>query len=331
MGIVNLNCPVCNNYKFDTFRDIFDDRYGEPNNYQLAKCSKCKHISTFPRLKEEDLGDLYKNYYPRNDITYKEILNKAKKKFNLLLKFLDWFNGTNNQGHLYAKRGEMVLDIGCGDCSSLIEIQNLGAEAFGIEADMNVKSIAENLNLKVHFGSIAENPFKGKKFDLIVMNQVIEHIPEPDKCIELIKNRLTKKGRIIFVFPNKDSFWQRITGIKWINWHIPYHLHHFDKISFQKMAYKCGLKITKVKTITPNIWTAIQIRHFLYNPKRGIANHLWEVKKNKNNKFKRRNLIMKLAKRLLKFILFICLGFFNRLIDFLEAGDSLMLEVKIRK
>jgi len=29
--------------------------------------------------------------------------------------------------------------------------------------------------------------------------------------------------------------------------------------------------------------------------------------------------------------LFICLGFLNRLIDFLNVGDSLMLEVKIKK
>ena len=81
----------------------------------------------------------------------------------------------------------MVFDIGCGDCSSLIEINNLGAKAFGIEADTNVKSIAKSLNLKVHFGSVEDNPFSGKKFDLIVMNQVIEHIPEPDKCIKIIK------------------------------------------------------------------------------------------------------------------------------------------------
>ena len=331
MSIVNLNCPVCDNYNFDTFRDVFDDRYGEPNKYKLAKCTKCSHICTFPRISERDLGQLYANFYPRSEIKYEEVLKKAKNNFNLLNKFLDWFNGTNNQGHLYAQKGEMVLDIGCGDCSSLIEIKNLGAKAFGIEADMNVKSIADALNLEVHIGNIEDNPFIGNSFDLIVMNQVIEHIPEPDKCIESIKRRLSSHGKIIFVFPNKKSLWQKITGIKWINWHIPYHLHHFDSVSFENMANKCGLRIISYKTITPNIWSILQIRNYFHNSHRGEPNYLWQIKKNITNRNKEKNLNFKTRKKIFKIILFICLGIFNRFIDTLKLGDSLIFEVKIKK
>ena len=209
MSVVNLNCPVCENKKFETFKDVFDDRYGEPNKYNLAKCTRCNHISTFPRLQEKDLGELYKKYYPRKDINYEEILKKSNKDFSLMSNLLYWLKGVNNQGHFYAKKEEIVLDIGCGDCSSLIEIRNLGAKAFGIEADINVKSIAESLDLDVHFGSIEDNPFSGKKFDLIVMNQVIEHIPEPDKCLKIVKQRLSERGRMILVFPNMGSFGEK--------------------------------------------------------------------------------------------------------------------------
>ena len=330
MSIVNLNCPVCDNYKFNTFREVFDDRYGEPNKYNLAKCTKCRHISTFPRLKEKDLGKLYSKFYPRSEINYKEVFKKTNKKFNSLKTLIDWFNGTNNQGHLYAKKGEIVLDIGCGDCSSLIEIKSLGAKAFGIEADNNVKSIANALNLEVHIGSIEDNPFKGKLFDLIVMNQVLEHIPEPDKCLKLIKRKLTNKGRIIIVIPNKESLWQKISREKWINWHIPYHLHHFDSKSFEKMANKCGFKITSFKTITPNIWSILQIRNYFNNNKRGIPNYLWTIKKNNINKNKIK-LNFKIQKKILKISLSICLGVFNRFIDILGLGDSLIFELEINR
>ena len=38
------------------------------------------------------------------------------------------------------------------------------------------------------------------------MNQVIEHIPEPDKSLKLIMKRLSPNGRLIMVFPNMNLF-----------------------------------------------------------------------------------------------------------------------------
>jgi hypothetical protein len=35
----------------------------------------------------------------------------------------------------------------------------------------------------VHIGSIDDDPFPGVRFDRIVLNQVIEHIPEPQRLL----------------------------------------------------------------------------------------------------------------------------------------------------
>ncbi len=331
MSLVYNNCPICKNNEFNTFREVFDDRYGEPNKYNLAKCLKCNHIITYPRLKSKDLGKLYKNFYPRKDINYKDVLKISKVKKNILYYFINWFQGNNNQGHFYAKKGENVLDIGCGDCSSLLILKQLGAEPYGIEADLNIKKISKDLNLKVHIGNIEDNPFIGKLFDLIVLNQVMEHIPEPDKALEIIKEKLSANGRIIIVIPNNDSFWKKVTGFKWINWHIPYHLHHFNKINFKKMLNRYEFEIINIQTITPNIWTILQIRHLLYKAKIGKVNNIWKS----NQKAKLPNSKIKIQFRILKIFikvfLFFFIGIFNRLIDALRLGDSLMIEAVIRK
>ena len=62
---------------------------------------------------------------------------------------LRWFNGTNNQGQFLAKKGDKLLDFGCGDGTSLLESQSKGVQAFGIETDINVKPIAKELNLNI--------------------------------------------------------------------------------------------------------------------------------------------------------------------------------------
>ena len=331
MSLVYINCPICNNCEFNTFKEVFDDRYGEPNKYNLAKCLECKHIITFPRIESKNLGKLYEDFYPRNDLNYRDIIKRSNFKRNICFFVKNWFQGNNNQGHLHAKKGERVLDIGCGDCSSLLQIKKLGAKPYGIETDFNVKKVSKDLNLKVHIGNIEDNPFQGKLFDLIVLNQVIEHIPEPHKALEIIKEKLSPNGRIIIVVPNNASLWKKLTGFKLINWHIPYHLHHFNKANLKKMLQKYEFKIINIKTITPNIWTILQIRHFFHNVKIGEVNKIWNSnKKTRGPDYKIQN-YFKIFKIILKSILFTFIGFFNRIIDFFNFGDSLMIEVKIRK
>ena len=108
MSLVNIYCPVCQNYKFNTFRKVFDDRYGEPNQYNLAKCINCKHVSTYPRLKNEDLGKLYKNYYPREKNNYKKVLDNFKNNNNFFRIFTLWFQGLIIKAKYMQKKGERL-------------------------------------------------------------------------------------------------------------------------------------------------------------------------------------------------------------------------------
>lgn len=45
-----------------------------------------------------------------------------------------------------------------------------------------------------------------------------------------------------------------------MKWHVPYDLHHFSRGSFQGVASRLGYEVRFVRTITPNLWTILQIR-----------------------------------------------------------------------
>ena len=224
-----------------------------------------------------------------------------------------------------------MLDIGCGDGQSLLESKILGLDSYGTEKDKNVKKIAKKLNLKIYFGQQIENAFPGIYFDIIVLNQVFEHIPDPSKLFNEIKNKLKPNGKVIVVIPNRASIWKKITREKWINWHIPYHLNHFNYQSFKKIASNCGFKIEKHKTITPNAWTVLQLRSLFIENKRGKKNNLWGY--NTNSKIIKK--ISYKSKKLIRYVLFflpyILITFFNRVIDFMKIGDSLMIILKVKK
>lgn len=323
----NLRCPVCQGKAFSQGSEVFDDRYGEPNLYRLANCKRCGHLATTPQLRESDLPTLYGTYYPRKLVNSDDVASEGARVKRPLAKFLRWLNGTDNQGQYRVRAGQLMLDVGCGSGVSLIEAKALGAVAFGIEADPNVKQIAEALSLNIHFGSLEDQPFAENRFDLIVMNQVIEHFPNPDLALKTLRGRLTSNGRMVLVFPNTASLWRRLSGKRWINWHIPYHLHHFDLKHFERMAQQCGLEVLRSRTITPNVWSLLQLQANRYQAKRGQPSPIWLVAghSESGSATKSRS---KVLLPILRMIIFSIFAVFNRIVDSLGIGDSLMVELR---
>ena len=329
-----MRCPICDNFIFNKLINLYDDRYGEPNLYSIKECTNCGHYCTFPRINNKQLPGLYSKFYPRKNINLDSILEEARKESKKFSGFFRWLKGTNNQGQFYAKKDDLFLDIGCGSGVSLIEAEILGAKAFGLETDPNVKIIGKNLNLNIFQGNLEESPFKETKFNLIVLNQVIEHIPEPDILLKKLTTKLTKNGLIIISFPNVNSFWRFLFKERWINWHVPYHLHHFKEKNFGRLLSKCGFKIIKKKSITPNIWTLMQLRTIRKSILIGEKNNQWITDNRSNTMHKNDKTIFNkleiLLKKLLKIFILFPITIFNRFIDLFGLGDSLIFFITVK-
>jgi SAM-dependent methyltransferase len=305
---------------------VFDDRYGHPAAFRLERCKACGHVMTAPRLAEADLGELYGTYYPRKALSVEGVARQSAGVAGWRARWGRWWLGTDNQGQYQARPGDRMLDVGCGAGASLLEAQALGAQAWGVEADPNVQRIAQALGLRIHAGNLHDQPFADEAFDLIVLNQVIEHIPEPDETLRLLRSRLAPGGRMVLVFPNTRSLWCCLSGARWINWHVPYHLHHFNLATFRQMAQRCGYRVTRRRTITPNLWLVLQFRASRQVPVRGVPSSMWAVAPAANDgrggrpaRSSLRSVVVSTALGLL--------GIPARLVDALGWGDSLWVEL----
>jgi SAM-dependent methyltransferase len=292
---------------------------------------------TTPRLREDQLGDLYSNYYPRKHVDVAALRLEAEKVLHPQARLKRWWNGTDNQGQYSVRPGEKILDVGSGSGLSLMEATALGGQAFGVEADPNVRRIAEELGMSVHIGSLHDNPFPGQSFDLIVLNQVIEHIPDPGAALERIRSRLAPGGRVMMVLPNRNSLWCRISGERWINWHIPYHLHHFTAKGFRLFAVRHGFRVVRSRTITPNIWTVLQLRAMREVPKRGTPSQIWAVKPAEVPAVQPQATPAEISpavrkrplRRMARIAVLSASAVFNRFVDMAGMGDSLLVELRI--
>jgi 2-polyprenyl-3-methyl-5-hydroxy-6-metoxy-1,4-benzoquinol methylase len=322
------SCPVCGGHETLPYRQVFDDRFGHPDLFELVKCSDCGHLMTRPALRESDLAHLYGTYYPRKNITSEQVSAQAATVRRAFSGVRRWLMGVDNQGQYSARPGEKMLDVGCGSGLSLLEAKAMGVEAWGIEADPNAQRFAQQLGLRIHQGGLQDAPFADTSFDLVVLNQVIEHIPEPDQALHTARQRLAPNGRVILIFPNVNSLWCRLSGLRWINWHIPYHQHHFTLAGFTQMAQRCGFRVVRSRTITPNGWTLLQILANRQSIVRGEVNPMWQVKAPSQATQSGAPASLIPWKKLVRIPVMVLVGVANRLIDSLGYGDSLLVELR---
>ncbi len=324
-GTSQQTCLACGAPMRPFISQISDDRYGCPGTYAILECTRCGHMTTTPPLTEADLPALYSNYYPRREIDFTALEAEARQAERPNAGLRRWFAGTDNQGHYMARPGDKVLDIGCGSCLSLLEMRSMGVECWGVEADPNVKAIADRYGLTVHIGNIYDVPFPDVKFDLIVLNQVIEHVPDPKAMLTAVKSRLAPGGRVALAFPNNGSFHRKMWKERWINWHIPYHQTHFNKASFSRIAADTGYNVQSVRTITPNLWSVLQLRVAREQKKEGVASAAWSGDAAASAKpslaRKIRNVLASRSVRAAGMLI----GIGNRFIDAMGKGDSLLV------
>ena len=327
-------CKVCENRTTTHLTKTFDDRYGYPKYFDILVCENCGMFQTNPPLQKTEIADLYTKYYPRRDINPRKIGADFQPEFGLLPGVKRWFSG-NHRIHYdlpQAKNNEKILEIGCGDGRSLLQLKAMGYDVYGVETDENIKKVRDELNLPIYIGTVEDADFKPEQFNYIIANQLIEHIIDLDSFIESCKKLLKDDGIIIFSTPNADSIYRRLSGKKWINWHIPYHQQVFTKKSLEVLLGKHGLSLMRVRTVTPTPWTLHQINALRNDQAIGIKNPYWNKKENTGNKtspkpsFPKR--ITLLPKRALFTIIVFGISVCNKIVDILGQGDCLIITIK---
>jgi len=106
-----------------------------------------------------------------------------------------------------------ILDSGCGDGLFSVVLKEYfpDAEIISIDLDDNSLKDAKTKGLTVIKADLQKNlPFDDDFFDLIVSNQVIEHLLNPD--IYLLENKrvLKKSGVLLLTTPNLAAWFNRI-------------------------------------------------------------------------------------------------------------------------
>ncbi len=105
------------------------------------------------------------------------------------------------------KKGEKVLDVGCGTGTYGSEFSKMGLEVTCLDMSKRMLNIAKtkSKNIDTILGNVEDMPFEDNTFDLIVGITLIEFLPKPEKAIREMRRVLKDDGRIILGVLNRFS------------------------------------------------------------------------------------------------------------------------------
>ncbi len=233
------NVAICGYCKQTDYKICYPtfDIFG--NNYNICHCNLCKAYFLSPRPDEEMLAKAYSSdYYGESEDKFEGIFERVidhfrKKRAYRLSKLIN--------------KKASILDIGCGNGRFLKGLLKYGDYKLnGIELEGNSANRAsqiQEINLKI--GILEEGNFEPDSLDAITLFQVFEHLTEPKRTLEIIKNILKKDGILIMSFPNIVSYQSKLFKGKWLHLDPPRHLFYFDPVDLTDLMQKQGFTHVK--------------------------------------------------------------------------------------
>lgn len=139
--------------------------------------------------------------------------------------------------HLPQGAEATILEAGCGSGGNLPMLGQFGqVDAFEYDATAR-QHATEKSRLDVRFGALPDQlPFEDRRYDLIGLFDVLEHIEADTASLAALAGRLSDKGVILVTVPAFPFLWSR---------HDERH-HHFrryTRTSLDEVARKAGLKV----------------------------------------------------------------------------------------
>lgn len=196
---------------------------------QVIRCAACGIAFTYPPPEAE----LYQ------DASY---FTQQNEYFSERERFRDLFQSLLEHIERHRRPGRM-LDVGCGPGFLLALARERGWEVAGVELSAWASRYAhDKLGLPVICGSLATGLFAPRSVDVVVMNHVLEHLPDPRAALALIRDLLKEDGLLVVGVPNFGSLAASIRRERWYSLLPDQHLWHFTPASLGRLLRELGFQ-----------------------------------------------------------------------------------------
>jgi SAM-dependent methyltransferase len=147
--------------------------------------------------------------------------------------------------------GGRLLEVGCAH-GWFLELAKDAFDVCGIEPDERIFREAAAMGLPVRAGYFPDALAAGETYDVIVFNDVFEHIPAIDDILSSCHSHLERDGLIVLNLPSSDGIFYRLARVLcrigacgtfdrlWQAGLPSPHVHYFNPMNLRTLLRKHG-------------------------------------------------------------------------------------------
>jgi SAM-dependent methyltransferase len=220
-------CPVCQSKRLYYAFSI--------DGHRLERCADCCFMLLNPQPSDAELAAIYTDSYFLGDGSAESKQRVSDMKRATARRYLDEVQ------RYRGNTGGRLLEIGCGSGDLLLEAHSGGYEVTGVEIS---SAAAETARARVPDARVVcaqpdtvELP-RGS-FDVCMLCDVIEHVRDPLRVLEHLRELLKPDGVLYIATPALDSWSSRLLKNRWMEFKVE-HLSLFRTATMQYLLYRAG-------------------------------------------------------------------------------------------
>jgi 2-polyprenyl-3-methyl-5-hydroxy-6-metoxy-1,4-benzoquinol methylase len=251
----SISCVLCGQSTSELIAKGYDYEYWSSwQEFYFVRCLNCGHHYLNPRPTRDMADKIYpSNYYTMEGRHTSNSAIISYLKGLVVRKRLSYFKN-------FMKGPLNVLEVGCGDCALLIALKRRFPQINCVGVDLTFSESqrlqCSELGITLIESAIEDADLSGNKYDLVILNQLIEHLWQPVEVLKKINKSMIPTGLISIETVNISGY-DRIFFKKeyWGGYYFPRHFNLFDFDALNKLLKDTGFEaIRHYSLLAPIIW-----------------------------------------------------------------------------
>lgn len=204
-------------------------------------CKSCGHLSCDLRFNDEQMKNLYQNYRGPEYLKLREYYEPG---------YINKNNIFSQEYHYKSLVEQFILESINKNPNSVLDWGGDSGINTPFKENLETHHIVDISNVKPIDGAkiIDFEKISTYKYDLIVCQHVIEHLPFPANSIINLVNKIKDDPFLYFEVPH-ERVMRNINSNKHpkkMHWHE--HINFYSEKSLEKLLNRCGLKVINLKS-----------------------------------------------------------------------------------